>query len=63
MPLGKPAGMACVNLDPQTGLCGLWGSPEYPPTCHSFQPEPAVCGTDRAEAIILITRMEQDTLS
>ena len=58
MPAGKPAGVACVNLDPDSFLCRLWGSPLYPDTCRQFRAEPEVCGADRDEALGLIARLE-----
>jgi hypothetical protein len=63
MPLGKPAGMVCFNLDTESGLCSLWGGDDYPKTCLDFKPELAVCGNDRDEAITLINQLEQATRS
>ena len=61
MPLGKPAGMPCINLDPGSGLCRIWGSADYPATCHNFSAEPSVCGADRSDALRLIGQLERDT--
>ena len=58
MPGGKPAGVMCVNLDPESHLCGLWGTPGYPPVCRRFLAERAVCGESRAEALTLLTELE-----
>jgi hypothetical protein len=60
MPGGKPAGVLCVNLDAR-GLCGLWGTDEYPEVCHAFKPEPMVCGGSAAEAMVLLTVLERET--
>lgn len=61
MPAGKPAGVRCVHLE-EDARCGLWGRPERPATCAAFRPEPAVCGSDREEALRLIGLLEQDTI-
>ena len=50
MPNGKPAGVRCVHLD-DDNLCGLFGKPERPAVCSSLRPEPAMCGSDRNEAL------------
>tara|TARA_R110002072_G_scaffold242453_1_gene401202 strand:+ start:680 stop:871 length:192 start_codon:yes stop_codon:yes gene_type:complete len=63
MPLGKPAGMVCVNLIAHSNLCSLWGGDNYPTTCRNFIAEVAVCGSDSAEAIVLIGKLEQATRS
>ena len=57
MPAGKPAGVACVQLDAQ-GLCRLFGDPRRPAVCSSLAPEPAMCGPDRAHALRWLTRLE-----
>lgn len=61
MPDGKPAGVMCANLDPVSYLCRLWGTEQYPDTCRRFRAEPAVCGTSREEALVLIECLEGDT--
>ena len=58
MPNGKPAGVACVNLDAATMACRIWGTEEYPDACRRFAPEPGVCGNDRTEALELIAKLE-----
>ncbi|MCX2982284.1 YkgJ family cysteine cluster protein [Halieaceae bacterium IMCC14734] len=63
MPMGKPAGMVCVNLLADSNLCSLWGGDDYPATCQNFKAELAVCGNDRAEAIVLIDKLELATRS
>jgi Fe-S-cluster containining protein len=37
MPQGKPAGVACVQLDEHLG-CKLFGKPERPAFCSSLRP-------------------------
>lgn len=59
-PNGKPAGVACANLTADY-LCGLFGSPERPRVCEALQPTPAMCGTNREEALARLRELEQAT--
>lgn len=61
MPKGKPAGVPCANLDPVSYQCRIWGQPDYPRACRNFTAEPDVCGSDRGEALALITVLEDQT--
>jgi hypothetical protein len=61
MPGGKPAGVVCVNLDPQTWRCRIWGTASYPPVCRQFNANADVCGSSRSEALVLIARLESLT--
>jgi hypothetical protein len=61
MPQGKPAGVACINLDLESYRCRIWGTDEYPPLCRNFKPCESVCGESRQEAIDLIDRLELST--
>jgi len=58
MPDGKAAGERCVNLDPGTFLCRLWGTDAYPEVCRRFAAESAVCGTSRTGALELLAVLE-----
>lgn len=60
MPQGKPAGMACVQLD-DAGRCRLFGQPQRPAVCRSLQPSADMCGTDRAHAMRWLARLEAVT--
>ncbi len=60
MPLGKPAGVRCLNLS-KDNQCTVWGTPEYPPVCQGFKPELFVCGTSNADAFRLIATLEKLT--
>ena len=61
MPAGKPAGVACVHLDAAL-RCRLFGLPERPAVCAQFQAEPAVCGSNRDEALQIIRWLEDASL-
>lgn len=60
MPQGKRAGERCLHLRADN-LCGLFGKPERPPVCSSFQPKADTCGDDRDDAFRLIAEMETQT--
>lgn len=60
MPEGKLAGERCVQLN-ELNACRLFNRPERPAVCARFLPEPLVCGNNRAEALELITFLEQAT--
>lgn len=59
MPQGKPSGVRCIHL--RAGLCGLFGKPERPRVCGSFQASPDFCGDTATEATALILRIEEAT--
>jgi hypothetical protein len=61
MPSGKPAGVVCANLDPQSFACRIWGAADYPPVCAAFVATADVCGSNREEALRLIGELEQQT--
>lgn len=61
MPDGKPAGIMCVNLDPLSYRCRIWGSALYPDTCRRFSAEKSVCGENRDEALEIISLLERQT--
>jgi uncharacterized protein len=60
MPQGKRAGERCLHLGADN-LCGLFGKPERPAVCSSFQPMVDTCGQSRQEAFSLIADMEAAT--
>jgi hypothetical protein len=60
MPDGKPAGVACVQLDPQL-RCRLFGKPGRPAFCASLRPGADMCGSSRSEALALLTALETAT--
>jgi hypothetical protein len=60
MPLGKPAGIPCVQLLPDM-RCALFGKPERPAVCVSLRPMVEMCGVTRAHAMDFLTEMERAT--
>jgi uncharacterized protein len=60
MPSGKPAGVRCVQLT-EDNRCAIFGDPRRPAVCASLQPEPAMCGTNRAHALAWLARLETAT--
>jgi hypothetical protein len=60
MPNGKPAGVRCVQLT-EENRCAIFGDPRRPPVCASLQPEPAMCGSDRGQAMTWLTALETAT--
>ena len=60
MPAGKPAGVACVQLDPQL-RCRLFGKPERPAFCASLRPGPEMCGASREQAMAILAALEAAT--
>jgi uncharacterized protein len=59
-PHGKPAGVACVQLDEQL-RCRLFGRPERPAVCGSLQPSPEMCGDSREQALRWLGHLESST--
>ena len=60
MPLGKPAGVACVQLDERL-RCRLFGRPERPAFCGSLKPAWDMCGTSRGDAFVMLEALERAT--
>lgn len=60
MPEGKPAGVRCVQLQPDY-TCALFGQPERPRVCADFAADRAICGHDRWQALQLLDSMETET--
>lgn len=61
MPDGKKAGEYCINLDPVSMHCGIWGRGDYPDFCRQFTPEPAFCGETQGEARQVLRFLEGST--
>ena len=60
MPHGKPAGVACVQLD-EAMRCKLFGKPERPAFCVSLRPSMEMCGNDCGEALAYLGGLEMAT--
>jgi len=60
MPLGKPAGVRCVQLLSDY-RCALFGKPERPAVCASLRPNETMCGTAREEALAYLKGLELAT--
>ena len=60
MPNGKKAGERCIQLD-ENNLCKLFGDESGPKVCSDFSATRDVCGSTNAEALALITELEQLT--
>ena len=50
MPLGKPAGVRCIQLDANE-RCKIFGHPDRPAVCSSLQPDEGMCGDSREQAM------------
>ena len=57
MPGGKPGGTWCIHLTDDY-WCAIYHHPDRPDVCDKFKADPAICGTSRKEAIILLTMLE-----
>ncbi len=57
MPGGKPAGMRCVQLDPDN-RCLIFGRPERPAVCSGLLPSPEMCGDGQAHAMRFLAQLE-----
>ncbi|MEJ2769213.1 YkgJ family cysteine cluster protein [Mycetohabitans sp. B46] len=58
---GKPAGVACVQLDAQM-RCRIFGVPDRPRCCGGLQASEEMCGRSRAHALHWLTQLEQLTV-
>jgi len=57
MPEGKPAGVRCVHLL-KDYRCAIFDDARRPAICAGFQADEAVCGSNREEALAIITELE-----
>ena len=60
MPLGKPAGVRCVQLLPDF-RCAIFGQPERPAVCSSLRAGVEMCGIVREDALAYLTELERLT--
>lgn len=57
MPLGKPAGVRCVQLLPDF-RCGIFGDPARPKVCGSLSARLEMCGETREFALAYLAELE-----
>ena len=60
MPLGKPAGVPCAQLDHDM-RCRIFGRPERPAFCGGLQPSREMCGDSTEQAMRWLTHLETAT--
>jgi uncharacterized protein len=60
MPLGKPAGVRCAQLDDEL-RCRIFGKPERPEVCRRLRPSPSMCGGSRDEAMRYLADLDAVT--
>ncbi|MFY3386213.1 YkgJ family cysteine cluster protein [Paracidovorax sp. MALMAid1276] len=60
MPLGKPAGVRCIQLD-DAARCRIFGQPGRPAVCGGLMPSAEMCGPDAEHALQFLTRLERMT--
>lgn len=60
MPLGKPAGVACIQLDEEL-RCKIFGQPDRPAVSGGLQASTEMCGADRWHAMQWLTRLDAAT--
>jgi hypothetical protein len=60
MPLGKPAGVRCVQLLADF-RCAIFGRADRPAVCASLRPMADICGVTRLDALDLLARLELAT--
>jgi Fe-S-cluster containining protein len=60
MPHGKPAGVRCIQLD-EANRCKLFGKAERPEVCRRLQPQIAMCGENRDDALRILSVLETAT--
>ena len=56
MPVGKPAGTRCIHLRKDFS-CGIYE--QRPKVCRDFRAEELVCGTNRQEALSILSLLEK----
>jgi Fe-S-cluster containining protein len=60
MPMGKPAGARCVQLD-EANRCKIFGHPERPSVCASLKPSHEMCSVTRDDALLYLTELDRLT--
>jgi Fe-S-cluster containining protein len=60
MPLGKPAGQRCVQLDEDL-RCRIFASPQRPACCSGLVPSLEMCGDNSEQALAYLNWLEETT--
>ena len=60
MPLGKPAGVRCVQLTPDN-LCRLFDRPDRPLVCVRLRPNEEMCGQTADQALAWLFALKHAT--
>lgn len=60
MPLGKPAGVRCIQLD-ENNRCLIFGQASRPAVCGQLQAAEDMCGDNDVFALTYLTRLERLT--
>lgn len=60
MPLGKPAGVRCVQLTEDL-RCAIFTDSRRPACCAGLQPSQEMCGNSQAEALAYLDWLEEVT--
>jgi hypothetical protein len=58
MPGGKPAGVRCIHLTDDY-KCTIYTNPDKPKACSGFTAEPDFCGSDREEAMRILSSLSR----
>jgi hypothetical protein len=56
MPGGKPAGVRCIHLLDDY-RCAIYNTPDKPKVCSDFKAEPEFCGSNREEALRILSEL------
>ena len=60
MPLGKPAGVRCIQLD-EANRCRIFGRAERPTVCSRLAPAVEMCGAAAPQALAWLAQLEMAT--
>lgn len=56
MPDGKPEGIRCIHLL-EDYKCAIYSDSDKPKVCTDFKAEPEFCGSDREEAMKILSSL------
>jgi len=58
---GKPSGVYCANLNPETFACNIWEKDNYPDFCRKYKPCEEICGSTKEQALTNIYYLDEVT--